>query len=75
MDRLDALKERIKLLPTSPEFTEPMAGETQALYRSAKAKNDKLWDGWLQIMEVLDKAQKLADRSGSLFSTDDADRG
>ena len=35
---------------------------------SAKQKNDKLWDGWLQIMEVLDKAQKLADRSGSLFS-------
>ena len=68
MDRLDALKERLKLLPTSPEFTEPLAGETEALYRTAKDKNDKLRDGWLQIMEVLDKAQKLADRSGSLFS-------
>ncbi len=45
-----------------------MAGETQALYQSAKQKNDTLWDGWLQIMEALDKAQKLADRSGSLFS-------
>ena len=28
MDHLDALKERLKLLPTSPEFREPMAGET-----------------------------------------------
>ena len=68
MDHLDALKERLKLLPTSPEFKEPMAGETEAFYRSVKEKNDTLWDGWLQIMEVLDKAQKLADRSGSLFS-------
>ena len=68
MDHLDALKERLKLLPTSPEFREPMAGETQALYQSAKQKNDKLWDGWLLIMEALDKAQKMADRSGSLFS-------
>jgi hypothetical protein len=68
MDRLDALKERLKLLPTSPEFKEPMAGETAAFYRSVKEKNDTLWDGWLQIMEVLDKAQKLADRSGSVFS-------
>ena len=68
MDRLDSLKERLKLLPTSPEFKEPMAGETQVLYRSAKEKSDKLWDGWLHVMEVLDKSQKLADRSGSLFS-------
>jgi hypothetical protein len=68
MDRLDALKERLKLLPTSPEFKQPMAGETEAFYRSVKEKNDTLWDGWLQIMEVLDKAQKLADRSGSVFS-------
>ena len=36
MDHLDALKERLKLLPTSPEFSEPMAGETEALYHSAK---------------------------------------
>jgi uncharacterized membrane protein YgcG len=68
MDHLDALKERIKLLPTSPDFKEPMAGETEAFYRSVKEKNDSLWDGWLQVMDVLDKAQKMADRSGSLFS-------
>src|SRR5262249_56921650 len=68
MDRIDALKERLKLLPTSPEFKEPMTGETEAFYRSAKEKNDKLWDGWLQIMEVLDRAEKMAEKSGSLFS-------
>jgi hypothetical protein len=68
MDHLDALKERLKLLPTSPEFPEPMAGETLALYQSAKQSSDKLWDGWLLIMEVLDKATKLAEKSGSLFS-------
>ena len=68
MDHLDALKERLKLLPSSPEFPEPMAGETQALYQSAKKASDELWDGWLQIMEVLDKSEKLAEKSGSLFS-------
>ncbi len=68
MDHLDALKERIKLLPASPEFREPMTGETQALYQSAKQSSDNIWDGWLQIMEVLDKAEKLAAKSGSLFS-------
>jgi TPM domain len=68
MDHLDALKERLKLLPTSPEFRAPMAGETLALYQSAKQSSDKLWDGWLLIMEVLDKAQKLAEKSGSMFS-------
>jgi uncharacterized membrane protein YgcG len=68
MDHLDALKERLKLLPNSPEFREPMAGETLALYQSAKQSGAALWDGWLQVMEVLDKAEKLAEKSGSLFS-------
>ncbi len=68
MDHLDVLKERLKLLPSSPEFREPMAGETLALYQSAKQSSDKLWDGWLLIMDVLDKAQKTAEKSGSMFS-------
>ncbi len=29
----------------------------------------KLWDGWLQIMEMLDKAQKLEAKAGSPLST------
>jgi uncharacterized membrane protein YgcG len=68
MDRLDGLKERLKLLPASPEFNHVMAGQTQALYDGASGKLSKLWDGWLQVMEALDKAEKLAARSGSLLS-------
>ena len=68
MDRLDGLKERLKLMPTSTEFKQPMTGETQALYGAVNEKLGKLWDGWLQVMDVLEKAQKLAARSGSPLS-------
>jgi TPM domain len=68
MDRLDGLKERLKLLPTSTEFKQPMTGETQALFTAVNGKLEKLWDGWLHVMDVLEKAQKLADRSGSPLS-------
>ena len=68
MDRLDGLKERLKLLPTAPGFSQAMSGETLDLYNTVQAKVGKLWDGWLAVMEVLDKAQKLAARSGSLLS-------
>ena len=40
MDRLDGLKERLKLLPTSTDFKQPMTGETQALY------NDRQRQSW-----------------------------
>ena len=61
MDRLDALKERLKLLPASdPDFKTPMAGETAALYASIQEAVGKLWDRWLQVMDSLDRAQKLA---------------
>ena len=69
MDRLDGLKERLKLLPTSSGFNEPMAGETLAHFKSVDASVGKLWDGWLQIMEMLDKAQKLEANAGSPLST------
>ncbi len=68
MDRLDGLKERLKLMPTSTEFKQPMTGETQALYKAVNEKLGKLWDGWLHVMDVLEKAQKLAARSGSPLS-------
>ncbi len=68
MDRLDGLKERLKLMPTSTEFKQPMTGETQALYRTVDDRLAKLWDGWLRVMDVLEKAQKLAARSGSPLS-------
>jgi hypothetical protein len=68
MDRLDALKERLKLMPTSTDFKQPMTGETQALFSTVNEKLGKLWDGWLHVMDVLEKAQKLAARSGSPLS-------
>jgi len=68
MDRLDSLKERIKLMPTSTDFKEQLTGETKALYNAVDDRLGKLWDGWLHVMEVLDKAQKLAARSGSPLS-------
>jgi len=68
MDRLDGLKERLKLLSTAPDFSRAMSGQTLDLYNTVQEKVSKLWDGWLEVMEVLDKAQKLAARSGSLLS-------
>ena len=68
MDRLDGLKERLKLLPTAPGFSRAMSGQTLDFYNTVEAKVGKLWDGWLGVMDVLDKAQKLAARSGSLLS-------
>jgi len=68
MDRLDGLKERLKLLPAAPDFSRAMSGQTLDLYNTVNEKVGKLWDGWLQVMEVLDKVEKLAARSGSLLS-------
>jgi uncharacterized membrane protein YgcG len=68
MDRLDGLKERLKLLPSSPDFAKQMSGQTQALYNDVEGKVGKLWDGWLQVMEALDKAERLAARAGSPLS-------
>jgi len=61
MDQLDALKERLKLLPASdPDFREPMAGETLALYQQVGDDLEALWSRWLEIMEALNRAQELA---------------
>ncbi len=62
MDRLDQLKERIKLLPaSSADFQKtPMAGETASLYEDVQARGGRLWDRWLQVMDAVDRAEKLA---------------
>jgi hypothetical protein len=68
MDHLDALKERLKLLPaTDPDFQAPMDGETLKLYESVQATVGKLWDRWLLVMDLLDKAQKLSSATASPF--------
>lgn len=63
MERLDALKERHKLLPVADtDFQQPMAGATLDLYKSVEDRLRSLWDRWLKQMEVLDQAQKLMAR-------------
>ncbi|MDG3006343.1 TPM domain-containing protein [Paludisphaera mucosa] len=59
MDRLDGLKARLKSLPVEdPDFTEPMTGDTLALYQKAQEDLKGLWDRWLEVMDVVDRAQK-----------------
>jgi septation ring formation regulator EzrA len=61
MDHLDALKERLKLLPaTNPDFRTPMTGETAALHAKIQEAVGQLWDRWLQVMDAIERAQKLA---------------
>jgi uncharacterized membrane protein YgcG len=68
MDRLDRLKERLKLLPAEdPDFREPMSGETRAFHDQIQARVTKLWDRWLEIMNQLDQAEKLASKVSSPF--------
>lgn len=69
MDRLDALKARLKSLPVEdPDFKEPMAGATLAKYEKLQADMTGLWDRWLAVMDVLDKAQSLARKDSALGS-------
>src|SRR5262249_51850163 len=64
-----ALKERVKLLPaTDPDFQAPMSGQTLELYNGVQGSLGALWDRWLQVMDTLERAQKLAGRPASPFS-------
>jgi hypothetical protein len=68
MDRIDALKERLKLLPgTDPDFQAPLSGQTLELYNGVQGSLGRLWDRWLQVMDTLDRAQKLAGSPSSPF--------
>jgi len=67
MDKLDNLKARLKQLPTEdPDFKEPMAGDTLAVYEQTQSQLTGLWDRWLEVMDVLDKAQALAKKDTAL---------
>jgi hypothetical protein len=73
MDQLDGLRRRHETLPsTDPDFTEPMAGATLALYNAVEADLNSLWERWLKIMELWDRAQKLV-RSGSVLAVGQAE--
>ena len=67
MDRLDALKARLKKLPVEdPDFKEPISGETLAVYQKIEGNLTGLWDRWLEVMDALDKAQALAKKDTAL---------
>lgn len=69
MDQIDALRQRHKTLPsTDPDYTEPMTGATLALYNQISADLDRLWDRWLNVMEVWKQAEQRM-RSASRFGT------
>jgi len=69
MDRLDALKARLKALPIEgPTRSATMSGETLELYRKVEGELGGLWDRWLEVMDVVDKAQRRA--AGKLAEAD-----
>ncbi len=58
MERLDGLKQRHQLLPfTDKDFTEPMAGQTLALYNQVEADYNQLRALWLALMDRRTKAE------------------
>jgi len=68
MDQIDALRKRHKSLPeTDPDFVEPMAGATLALYERVAGDLDRLWERWLAVMEVWNRAEERL-KSSSTFS-------
>ncbi len=62
-DTLDALQERHKLLPfTDPDFATPMAGQTEALYRTAHESMEEFRRRWLNLMDAWEKSQALLEQ-------------
>lgn len=73
MDRLDALKARLKSLPVEdPDFTVPITGETLALYEKGQDDLRKLWDRWLEVMDVVDRAEKGGTKGSKAMADADA---
>jgi uncharacterized membrane protein YgcG len=69
MDKLDGLrKEHESLMKLDPDFTEPSTGRTLAVYREVEADLNGLWDKWLQLMDVWERADKLVRSASSLNS-------
>lgn len=69
MDRLDGLrKEHEMLMKVDPDFTEPSTGRTLALYREVETDLNGLWDKWLHLMDVWERADKLVRSANSLNS-------
>jgi hypothetical protein len=68
-DKLDALKERHKLLPhLSRGFTVPMSGETLSAYDDVAARLEQHRQEWLRLMDVWEQAQALLE-SETMFGS------
>jgi hypothetical protein len=60
LDRLDAIKKRHQLLPFSDrDYTEPMAGNTLALYQAIDENIGRLRARWLELMDLRQRGERL----------------
>ena len=56
--RVEAVKERHKLLPANDkDFKEAMTGETLTLYNQIQKDVSRLWDNWLERMDIWERVQ------------------
>ena len=66
MERLDELrKNHSNLLTLDPSFKQPLAGKTLAVYEGLGTELNSLWDKWLSLMDVWERANKLVKSSRS----------
>ncbi len=57
-ERVEAVKERHKLLPKSDmDFREAMTGETLTQYNQIQKDVGRLWDVWLERMDIWERVQ------------------
>lgn len=62
-DDIDLLRERHRKLPfTDKDYTEPMIGETLAMYDAIQASLETLRQRWLELMDVWDKVDALKEK-------------
>jgi hypothetical protein len=71
-DKIDALKERHKMLPhLDKDYSAPMQGATLAAYNRIATQLEGHRQGWLKLMEVWEQADKLL-QSQSFFGSGQA---
>lgn len=64
MEQLDALRsEHRGLLKSDPDFTQPTSGKTLAAYQGLETELNRLWDNWLAMMELWERADGLVKKS------------
>ncbi len=70
LDRVEKLSQRHQLLPFSDEdYTEPMAGQTAALYDKTDADITRVRQSWLEMMGTHDKIKLIVENNKN-YSTE-----